>query len=172
MRYSPPNCISVVMRCCVLLPGSRGLLVDEAESLAIVARRNRCFGIPQSVGHRCGVTVGYLLRRQGASGFVPGRNPIDCAGDGERGEFYIARGDGSVIDALLDERSEAAVDFSFVAADFDARLAAQFSIVEPHDRSAEVICNHGSVRADERRYLFDSRSTLRRDLVEAFADEE
>ena len=102
---------------------------------------------------------------------VPLADPIDRAGDGECGDLGVAGQDRSVVDAFLDERAQAPVDFALVFAHFRYGTGGKVAVIQAHHAASEIDRHDVGVGVDEGFYFFQSGATVRRDIVENFVDQ-
>src|SRR6266852_4638593 len=93
--------------------------------------------------------TGNFFRGQGAIGFIPHTNPVQRTGDGKRGNLGIARGNRSILDSFLDERSQTAIDLSFVGPHLGARVAGEIKLIHAHYAPCEVDRHGGGIRVDK-----------------------
>ena len=108
---------------------------------------------------------------KGAVRLIPHTDPVQRAGDGKRGDLGIARRNGAIGDAFLDEGAQAAVDFSLVGSHFGERVAGKVALVQPHHAAAEVDRHDVGVGIDEGFHFLQAGAAVSGDIVENLFDQ-
>src|SRR5579872_130115 len=138
-----------------VVPASAGCETVSAIILALLLRNSTSAVMPrrvprdQTLRQRPRKLCSDLFCRKGALRLVPLADPVQRAGNRKRGDLGIARRNGPVGDAFLDERAEPPVDLPFRCAYFHQGIGRQIAFVQPHDASSEIDSHDVRIRVDK-----------------------